>query len=262
MLSESATGGEGPSEPQQTRPAEYIRMAKKKTTRTSPSKKAPKKAARKKPTAKKAAGKAAAKKAPKKVAKKVAKSAGKQAGKQSGTGRTSASTKSHAAHGPRSGSRHAPKKAPKPTGAKALELFAQAMDMAQSGFLFDAISAFKDLAADRKNDLADDAQCNVGLCYLRMHLYADALEAFAKVARDYPDATIAQVQGAAHEHGKTAAKAHLGRVHAFLGMGDVASARAEADAMQADTDSHVVSADGSRQTFAQLADTAVRAAGG
>ncbi|MCA9287847.1 MAG: hypothetical protein KDA05_04635 [Phycisphaerales bacterium] len=224
-------------------------MAKKKTTRTSPSKKAPAKAAPKKPVAKDAG-----KNAPKKVAKK--------APKKAGAGRAAASTKSHAAHGPRSGSRHALKKTAKPTGAKALELFAQAMDMAQSGFLFDAISAFKDLAADKKNDLADDAQCNVGLCYLRMHLYADALESFAKVARDYPDATIAQVQGAAHEYGRTAAKAHLGRVHAFLGMGDLASARAEADAMQADTESHVVSADGSRQTFAQLADTAVRAAGG
>ncbi|MEZ6234828.1 MAG: hypothetical protein R3B68_11615 [Phycisphaerales bacterium] len=233
-------------------------MAKKKTTRTSSSKKAPKKAASKKPAAKKPA----AKKAPKKVAKKASKKVSKKATKKAGGGRAAASTKSHAAHGPRSGSRHAPKKAAKPTGAKALELFAQAMDMAQSGFLFDAISAFKDLAADRKNDLADDAQCNVGLCYLRMHLYADALDAFAKVARDYPDATIAQVQGAAHEFGKTAAKAHLGRVHAFLGMGDVASARAEAEAMQADTESHVVSADGSRQTFAQLADSAVRAAGG
>lgn len=194
-------GGAGPSESHQTRPAEHLRMAKKKTTRTSSSKKAPKKAASKKPAAKKAA-----KKASKKVSKKATKKAG--------GGRAAASTKSHAAHGPRSGSRHAPKKAAKPTGAKALELFAQAMDMAQSGFLFDAISAFKDLAADRKNDLADDAQCNVGLCYLRMHLYADALDAFAKVARDYPDATIAQVQGAAHEFGKTAAKAHqIGRAH-------------------------------------------------
>lgn len=133
--------------------------------------------------------------------------------------------------------------------------------MAQSGFLFDAISAFKALADDASSDVADDAQCNVGLCYLRMHLYRDALEAFDRVIHDHPDATIAQVAGASHEFGRTAAKARLGRVHAFLGLGDLASARAECEAMGADRESHVVAPDGARRTFHELAEAAAKAGG-
>ncbi len=183
--------------------------------------------------------------------------------KPAAKGRAAPQSSRHAPHAKgASGSRHAPKKvAARKPAAKTPELFAQALDMAQSGFLFDAISAFKALAADRKSDMADDAQCNIGLCYLRMHLYADALIAFNHVLTDFPNATIAQVAGSAHEFGQTAAKARLGRVHAFLGAGDPASARAECDAMSSDRDSHVVSADGTRKSFYDLANAAVKAAG-
>lgn len=169
----------------------------------------------------------------------------------------------HAPHSKRSaGSRHAPKKSGGRKGSpRTPELFAQALDMAQSGFLFDAISAFKALAGDARSDMADDAQCNIGLCYLRMHLYKDALEAFAKVISDFPDADIARVAGSNHEFGHTSSKARLGRVHAYLGMGDLASARVEADSLT-DTESHVVAGDGTRRSFKDLADAAVRAAGG
>ena len=208
-------------------------MAKKKTTR--------------KP-ATKPATKAPAKAAPKRAAK--------------GAARTTKPSR-HEPHAKRSaGSRHAPKKSASRKGpSKTPELFAQALDMAQSGFLFDAISAFKALAADPRSDMADDAQCNIGLCYLRMHLYKDALDAFAKVISDFPDADIAQVAGSSHEFGHTSAKARLGRVHAYLGLGDLASARLEADSLT-DTQSHVVAGDGTRRTFKDLADAAVRAAGG
>jgi TolA-binding protein len=177
-------------------------------------------------------------------------------------GRASPAASRHAPHSRRSSeARHSPKKGGgRKAGGRTPELFAQALDMAQSGFLFDAISAFKALAGDRKSDMADDAQCNIGLCYLRMHLYKDALEAFAKVISDFPDATIAQVAGSAHEFGHTAAKARLGRVHAYLGLGDAASARVEADSIT-DAESHVVAADGTKKTFRELADAAVRAAG-
>jgi TolA-binding protein len=178
-------------------------------------------------------------------------------------GRSAPKASRHEPHSRRSaGTRHAAKKAGgRKAGARAPELFAQGLDMAQSGFLFDAISAFKALAADRQSDMADDAQCNIGLCYLRMHLYKDALDAFARVISDFPDATIAQVAGSSHEIGRTASKARLGRVHAFLAMGDTASARVEADSID-DGESHVVAADGTRRTFKELADAAVRAAGG
>ena len=212
----------------------------------------------KKKTTRKTTTKAAAKPAPKRKA-------APKASSKPGSSRSAAKASRHAPHARGSakraaGDRHSPRKSAK--GAKTAELFAQALDMAQSGFLFDAIQAFKALAADRKSDMADDAQCNIGLCYLRMHLYVDALGAFERVVKEFPGATIAQVAGASHEFGHTAAKAHLGRVHAFLGMGDLASARAEADAMKSDAESHAVAADGTRRTFADLADAAVRAAGG
>lgn len=217
-------------------------MAKKKTTRKTATKAKPKAAK----ASSKAQGKAAAKPA-----------------KPASKGRAAPQASQHAPHAKgASGSRHAPKKvAPRKSASKTPELFAQALDMAQSGFLFDAISAFKALAG-AKSDMADDAQCNIGLCYLRMHLYADALIAFNKVITDFPNASIAQVAGSSHEVGHTAAKARLGRVHAFLGMSDIASARAECDAMASDPDSHVVSADGSRKSFHDLALAAVKAAGG
>lgn len=185
-----------------------------------------------------------------------------KAATKAGKGRAAPKSSRHGAHA-RGGkaSRHSPKKVARKASSKTPELFAQALDMAQSGFLFDAISAFKSLAADRKSDMADDAQCNIGLCYLRMHLFADALIAFNHVLTDFPGATIAQVAGSSHEFGQTAAKARLGRVHAFLGAGDGASARAEVDAMAPDRESHVVSADGTRRSFFDLADAAVRAAG-
>lgn len=185
-----------------------------------------------------------------------------KASAKSGKSRPSPKASRHGAHTRATpASRHSPKKPARKSSAKTPELFAQALDMAQSGFLFDAISAFKALAADRKSDMADDAQCNIGLCYLRMHLYADALIAFNHVLTDFPGATIAQVAGSSHEFGQTAAKARLGRVHAFLGGGDTASARAEVGAMAPDRDSHVVAADGNRKSFYDLADAAVRAAG-
>lgn len=207
---------------------------------------------------KKTTRKAAAKAKPKPKLK----AAAKPAKRAKSAGRLTPTASRHAPHAKRStGSRHTPKKTSgRKAGSRTPELFAQALDMAQSGFLFDAISAFKALATERRSDMADDAQCNIGLCYLRMHLYKDALEAFARVISDFPDSTIAQVAGSSHEFGQTAAKARLGRVHAYLGMGDAASARVEADSI-ADGESHVVAGDGTKTTFKQLADAAVRAAG-
>lgn len=192
-----------------------------------------------------------------------ARATAKPAKARKASGRAAPGASRHAPHAKRSTeSRHAPwKVATKKSAGRTPELFAQALDMAQSGFLFDAISAFKALASDRKSDMADDAQCNIGLCYLRMHLYKDALDAFAKVIADFPQASIAQVAGSSHEFGHTSAKARLGRVHAFVGMGDVASARVEADSIT-DNESYVVAADGTRRTFRELADAAVRAAHG
>lgn len=209
---------------------------------------------------KKTARKTAPKAKPKAASKPPAKGGGKAASSKS---RSEPKASRHEPHAKgASGSRHAPKKVAARKGvARTPELFAQALDMAQSGFLFDAISAFRALAADRKSDMADDAQCNIGLCYLRMHLYRDALDAFAAVITGFPNATIAQVAGSAHEFGRTAAKARLGRVHAFLGLGDVASARAEVESMGEDKDSHVVATDGTKRSFCELGEAAVKATG-
>jgi len=212
--------------------------------------------------AKKKTTRKTAPKAKPKASKAASKTASRTASKSSAKGRPAPKPSRHGAHTRGTpASRHTPKKVARKPGSKTPELFAQALDMAQSGFLFDAIFAFKALASDRKSDMADDAQCNIGLCYLRMHLYADALIAFNHVLTDFPGACIAQVAGASHEFGQTTAKARLGRVHAFLGAGDTASARAECDAMSPDRDSHVVSADGTKKSFFDLADAAVRAAG-
>lgn len=141
----------------------------------------------------------------------------------------------------------------KPPAGEPEALFAQACDLASRGFLFDAIALFRQVTLHRAHDLADDAWTDIGLCSLRMRLFADALEAFGRVIDDYPDATIARVAGQGKEFGRTAAKARLGRVHALLGLGDVESARRETGELELFADSYITTPDGARKTFHSLA---------
>lgn len=133
-------------------------------------------------------------------------------------------------------------------------LFALGVDLSQRGFLFDAIAAFRDATkAAPKNELADDALVNIGLCSLKMGMYADAIDAFTSVIESYPESTIAEIdQG--EEHGRTAAKALYGRVRAKAALGDFAGARADADAIAPFDDAYVVDeTSGDRVTFHSLA---------
>lgn len=136
-------------------------------------------------------------------------------------------------------------------------LFAQACDLASRGFLFDAISLFRQVTLSRAHELADDAWTDIGLCCLKMNLFPDALEAFGRVIDEYPDAMIARVVGAGKEVGRTAAKARLGRVHALLGIGDRASAAREARELEKYHDSYAVDGAGVKRSFHELALAAI-----
>jgi hypothetical protein len=98
----------------------------------------------------------------------------------------------------------------------------------------------------------------VGNCYLRMSLLADAIETFEELVQRFPDATIEQF-GEGREFGRTAAKAHLGRVHAHLRLGDRAAAEAARADLTAYDDSYVLTKTGARLSFAELADRVLAA---
>jgi tetratricopeptide (TPR) repeat protein len=144
-----------------------------------------------------------------------------------------------------------------PVSAKTL--FLQGVDLAQTGFLFDAIGSFRAAAEQTRSPYADDALFNVGHCYLRMQLFGDALRTFGAVIEQFPRSKIAQV-GDAKEFGRTAAKAHLGRCHAHLALGDGDAALAEVDALAKFKDSYVLER-GRRVTFRTLARRAVKSHG-
>lgn len=163
--------------------------------------------------------------------------------------------------------KHTSKKAPRSTGATSAprgggskserlqRTFAEAVERAMQGYLFDAIALFQDVVRrDRRSDVADDALFNIGACYLQMHLYNDAEKAFTQVLEQYPDATIHAVAGG-QEVGRTAAKALLGRYRARRMLKDSAGAAADRDALQGYGDSYVVNPDGQRITFFELAGT-------
>jgi tetratricopeptide (TPR) repeat protein len=132
-------------------------------------------------------------------------------------------------------------------------LFALGVDLSQRGFLFDAIAAFRDASKSApKNELADDALVNIGLCSLKMGMYADAIDAFSRVIDEYPDATIAEIDEG-EEHGRTAAKALYGRVRAKAAIGDFAGAKADVEALTPFDDAYAVESSGDRVTFHSLA---------
>ncbi len=143
-------------------------------------------------------------------------------------------------------------------GPRDLEtLFLQAVSLAQNGFLFDAVQRFCDVVAkDKGDDLADDALMNAGLCFLQMRLNHDALSYFAKVIQGYPEATIAGVGGAT-EVGRSAAKAHYGRILAHLALGDRDSAKKDLAALAAYKDSYVLDPQGRKRSFHELGKAAL-----
>lgn len=137
--------------------------------------------------------------------------------------------------------------------AAAEAIFREAVERAMQGYGFDAISLFRDaIVADPTGDLADDALFNIGAAFLQMRLVKDAEEAFTELLERYPSATIAAVYNG-NEHGRTAAKALLGRMQARLAAGDFEGAKADRAALAAYPDSWVTDPRGARRTFMELA---------
>jgi tetratricopeptide (TPR) repeat protein len=117
----------------------------------------------------------------------------------------------------------------------------------------DAIMTFKKaVEADAKGALADDALYNIGLCYFQLRLPAEALGYFTRVIEDYPKATIHATPGA-QEFGRTAAKAHLGRLYCQLLLGKRDEAQRELDELNKYPDSYVVDGSGRKRTYYELA---------
>ena len=82
---------------------------------------------------------------------------------------------------------------------------------------------------------------------------------FGDVIERFPRSKIAQV-GDAREYGRTAAKAHLGRVHAHLALGDTDAARAEMKSLASFKYSYVLNLRGRKASFQTLARRAIDAA--
>ena len=130
--------------------------------------------------------------------------------------------------------------------------FQQALELVMGGYLFDAVQAFDGVVkANPRGDLADDALMNQGLCYLHMKLFHDAVASFTRVIQGYPKATILEVPGA-HEHGRTAAKALLGRIRCHLALGDSDAAKSDLESLLAYEDSYVIDNEGTKRTFHDL----------
>lgn len=198
--------------------------------------------------AKKKAAKAKSANKPAKPAKKTAAKSAKKATKKAGTKAPAKKA------GAKPSNKPTAKPTAKPTKIDPAAMFALGVDLSKRGFLFDAIAAFRDATKSApKNDLADDALVNVGLCSLKMGMYADAIDAFTRVIEEYPDATIAEADEG-EEHGRTAAKALYGRVRAKAAIGDFAGAKADADAIAPYDDAYAVNeTSGDRVSFHALA---------
>ena len=135
-------------------------------------------------------------------------------------------------------------------------LFKEAVELLNDGFYFDGINKFNELIKlDPKGDLADDAQFNIGLCYLKMNIPKQAIEHFEKVISDYPDSTIAY-SDENKEYGRTPAKAYLGLINCYLQLGNQDKTQECLSALSEFEDSYVLQEDkgvGKKVTYYQLA---------
>jgi tetratricopeptide (TPR) repeat protein len=130
---------------------------------------------------------------------------------------------------------------------------------ASTGFFLDAIACFKKAAeADPRGAFADDAYVNVALCYFQLGLHHEAIEYFTCVIQGYGKATIHAPPGV-KEVGKTAAKAHLGRLRAQLLLGRRDDAQKEIESLNQYPDSYVVDGGGKKRTFYELGLEALKA---
>jgi len=135
--------------------------------------------------------------------------------------------------------------------------FQHGVHLALENRLLEAIQAFKHVVdSNPVGDLADDALANLGLCYMRINSFNNAIDCFTRVVTEYPDAKIA-VAARAQEVGRTAAKALLGRMRCRLAQGDREQAKADLERLTAFSDSYVIDAQGKRRSFHELGREAI-----
>ena len=152
----------------------------------------------------------------------------------------------------------AKKKAPRRPKFDAPAAFARAVELATAGSLAEAKKLFRDIVtAEPKGPLAGDALYSAGLCSIQLDQFRDAIALFTRVIEDYPKAAIHPVAGA-QEFGRTAARAHLGRLRAYLALGRRDVAQRELDELNAYPDSYVVDEEGERITYYALGLDALR----
>lgn len=126
------------------------------------------------------------------------------------------------------------------TNNKSLELFEQAIELLNNNFFIDGIEKFKELIElDPTGDLADDAQFNIGLCYMKMNVPKKAIENLWKVINEYPDSTIAFSEQN-QEYGRTPAKAYLGLLNCYLQLDNTKLISECLEKLQAYEDSYVI----------------------
>lgn len=139
------------------------------------------------------------------------------------------------------------------TKRAASAIFAEAVERAMQGYLFDAVSLFRDVVeSEPSGALADDALFNIGTALLQMRMVTDAEKTFTELIEKYPESTIDAVYNG-NEHGRTAAKALLGRMQARLAQGKFDEARADREALAGYEDSWVTDPNGNRKSFRELA---------
>lgn len=138
-----------------------------------------------------------------------------------------------------------------------VNLFVEAITYLKDEFYIDAISAFKRLCREfPDSDLADDALYNVGLIYFHLNDLQQAVIYLNRVINEYPDSTISALDSAS-DFGRTAAKAYYSLVSCYIGMGEIAKAQACADKLQQYDDSYTVDESGNKNYFKDLAIQAI-----
>jgi len=134
--------------------------------------------------------------------------------------------------------------------------FTDAVKLAKSDFLVDAIDNFKKLITEfPHSDLADDAMYNIALSYFNMDQFEKAVEELKLLIDKHPTGTITALDNT-KEFGKTAAKAYYLMTNCYLGLGQEDKAKENLLKLEKYTDSYIEKG-GKKITFHQLAKDAI-----
>ena len=140
---------------------------------------------------------------------------------------------------------------------KEIQYFTDALQLAQQEFFVDAIGKLKNLIDEFPNsDLADDSYFNIGLCYFYLNQFEKGIETFQFLISNYPDGSISVLDGG-KEFGKTAAKAYLGMINCYLGLGQVEEAEKIIPTLSQYNNSTYVMVNNGKKTFEEIAKNAM-----